>query len=151
MMKYAVKLNCVEIAPWINMKENNTKKRGKIIGALPLQPRSIIEFYNRVLQSSSNASAQYVYPKHPPSVSIQSIRPQHPPSASALSIRTQHPPSASAISIRTQHPPGGLRGCPPPPSPSPEQLIRQPPPTPFLMPIFLVSHFIQTPPRFRKP
>ena len=90
MMKYAVKLNCVEIVPWINMKENNTKKHGKIIGALPLQPRSTIW---------SNASAQCVYLK----------------SASAQCVYPKHLPSASALSIRPQHPPGGLRGCPPPP------------------------------------
>ncbi len=51
-MKYVVKLNCVEIALWIYMKENNTKKHGRIIGGLPLQPRSTIW---------SNASAQRVY------------------------------------------------------------------------------------------
>lgn len=41
----------------------------------------------------------------------------------------------------------GMRSRAPP---LPEQLIRQPPSTPFLVSISLMPHFIQAPPRFRK-
>ena len=50
------------------------------------------------------------------------------------------------IRFRLLHPPNvGVQGGA---APLPEQLISQPPPRPFHMPVAFMPHFIQAPPRF---
>ena len=62
-------------------------------------------------------------------------------SAFAKYIRQAYPLSASAE---------GGQGMRSGSSPLPEQLIRQPPPTPFHVPIFFMPHFIKFSARFCK-